>query len=208
MPRASSCPPDCRRRLNSGTKPGEKAPSREQAAEDVGQQEGEVERVVGVARAEHAAADHVAREAEHAADHGQPADRADRLVEVHAASAPALRRCRRRLAVGRAGCRRRRLLRLRRLELRHVGRAEIDRVEQQRREADVLDRSATIWRANGNSRRGASTSRNGASASSGTLRSAEQAGVAQVDEEVRALVRLGRTFDAAGRLRGLRRRRG
>jgi hypothetical protein len=51
----------------------------EQPAKDVRDQEGDQEGVIGMARAEHARADHVAREAEHAADHGQPADGADRL---------------------------------------------------------------------------------------------------------------------------------
>ena len=52
-----------------------------------------------------------------------------------------------------------------------------------------------IWRANGKSRRGASTSRKGASASSGKLRRAEQAGIAQIDDEMRALVGRGGDVD-------------
>src|SRR5512134_1666811 len=78
--------------------PRRKGAFREQPAEDVGKQEGQVERVVGVARAQHARTDHVTRKSEHSADHCQAADRADRPIEIHLAVA-ALRVADRRLTV-------------------------------------------------------------------------------------------------------------
>src|SRR5688500_4646799 len=87
-----------------------------------------------MARTQNARADHVSRKSEHATDHGQPADRADRPIKIHRAGA-ALRVADRRLAVatrlalGLLGCSR----------LGHIGRREIDRIEQYWWEAEVLD---------------------------------------------------------------------
>jgi hypothetical protein len=55
----------------------------EQAAEEVRDQEGHREGVCGHPGAHDPGEHHLAGEAEHAADHGQAADRAGRLDEVH-----------------------------------------------------------------------------------------------------------------------------
>ena len=65
----------------------------------------------------------------------------------------------------------------------HVERVEIDRVEQQRREAASCTVWATICRAKGKRIRGASASRKGWSRSSGDVPHADQAGIDEVDRE-------------------------
>ena len=82
--------------------------------------------------------------------------------------------------------------------LRHIGGAEIDRVEQQRREAEVLDgfgddlageREQQARRFDQQERR---------QRLFGNVAEAEQAGVAQVDDEMGAVVRLGGRLRSSG----------
>jgi hypothetical protein len=173
-------------RLNSGTKPAAEGAFAEQAAEEVGDQEGEVEGVVGVA-APSTRAPIISR-----------AKPSTRLTMVSPPIVPvALRRFTRSVAAagpvprpagrGQAPDRRASLpppagpLRLLRPRPAHVERGEVDRIEHQRREAGVLRRVGDDLAANGKSRRGASTSRKGGKLLFGHVAEAEQAGVAQVD---------------------------
>src|SRR3546814_1176898 len=105
----------------------------EQAAEYIGELEGELPGIGDAAGAENAAEQHVAREAENAADHRQPADRPHAFDEAaQALSLPRLRvsGLADRDVAGRFV--------LRRLDLLREQAVEIDRFEQQRREAAIM----------------------------------------------------------------------
>ena len=71
-----------------GNEAGRERPFAEQAAEGVGETEGDEKGVRCCRRAHDPAHQHLAREAEDAADQGQPADGAGGLEEIHPAPAP------------------------------------------------------------------------------------------------------------------------
>ena len=81
-------------------------------------------------------------------------------------------------------------------DLRHVGAGEIDRVEQHRREAEVLDRFGDdLAREREQQARGFDQHER-RELVVGDVAQPEHAAVAQIDEKVRALVRRGLQFDA------------
>ena len=139
------------------------------------------------------AADHVAGEAEHAADHGEAADRADRLDQVHGraplaplpgqawpVTSPAWP------PVASACCCGRAL---------HVEAGEIDRVEQQRREAAV-DRGVGDDLAGEREQEARRLGeQEGLELLGGHVPEREQAGIEQLDAEGDALVGLGGDLD-------------
>ena len=82
-----------------------------------------------------------------------------------------------------------------RLQLGHVGRAEIDRVKQQRREAEILHRLGDNLPGEWEQHARRLDQQEGRKRFFRNVAEGEQAGIGQVDDEVRAIVRLGADLD-------------
>ncbi len=87
------------------------------------------------------------------------------------------------------------LLALLRLQLRHIGRGEIDRIEEQRREAGVRHRLGDDLAREGEEQARRLDEQEGLERFFRQVAKAEQPGVAQVDDEMDAVVRAGGDVD-------------